>query len=194
VSDRASFMAAIRANPADDLPRLVFADWLDENGETERAELIRVMIKYQHGDKVPWDGRSRYAKKVKPVISRVFPVLFEGEAFDHTGGRLADPHPANVRFFKGFVNDFFGHFSSWVEHADAILAESVGLTVRLLTVPPDCGSNGDLLFLLSQRWPDVAGWDLPKRPNGLYWNAGTYDQPQWQQLVASITDPTSPFA
>ena len=26
------FLAAIKANPADDLPRLVCADWLEENG------------------------------------------------------------------------------------------------------------------------------------------------------------------
>lgn len=40
--DRDSFIAAIIARPDDDLPRLIFADWLDENGETERAEFIRV--------------------------------------------------------------------------------------------------------------------------------------------------------
>lgn len=34
--------AAIRANPDDDLPRLVFADWLDEQGQPERAEYIRL--------------------------------------------------------------------------------------------------------------------------------------------------------
>lgn len=36
------FYAAIRANPDDDLPRLVFADWLDENSQSERAEYIRL--------------------------------------------------------------------------------------------------------------------------------------------------------
>lgn len=33
-----SFMEAIRANPLDDLPRLVSADWLDETGEKEVAD------------------------------------------------------------------------------------------------------------------------------------------------------------
>jgi uncharacterized protein (TIGR02996 family) len=42
MSDREAFVAAVAANPADDLPRLVFADWLDENGDPERAEFIRV--------------------------------------------------------------------------------------------------------------------------------------------------------
>jgi uncharacterized protein (TIGR02996 family) len=41
-ADRAAFLRAIADNPDDDLPRLVFADWLDEHGEPERAEFIRV--------------------------------------------------------------------------------------------------------------------------------------------------------
>lgn len=39
------FLAAIRADKADDLPRLVFADWLEETGEPDnvaRAEFIRL--------------------------------------------------------------------------------------------------------------------------------------------------------
>lgn len=41
-TDRAAFLAAIRDRPGDDLPRLVFADWLEEHGEPDRAEFIRV--------------------------------------------------------------------------------------------------------------------------------------------------------
>lgn len=37
-----AFLAAIKAAPDDDLPRLVAADWLEEHGETDRAEFIRV--------------------------------------------------------------------------------------------------------------------------------------------------------
>jgi uncharacterized protein (TIGR02996 family) len=37
-----AFLQAILEAPTDDLPRLVYADWLDENGEHERAELIRL--------------------------------------------------------------------------------------------------------------------------------------------------------
>jgi uncharacterized protein (TIGR02996 family) len=38
---RQAFLDAIVSAPEDDTPRLVFADWLDENGEPERAEFIR---------------------------------------------------------------------------------------------------------------------------------------------------------
>lgn len=35
-------LQAIRETPDDDTPRLILSDWLDENGEAERAELIRI--------------------------------------------------------------------------------------------------------------------------------------------------------
>ena len=44
MSDRDGFLRAITAAPADDLPRLIYADWLDEHGESERAEFIRLQI------------------------------------------------------------------------------------------------------------------------------------------------------
>ena len=37
-----ALLAAVLAAPDDDLPRLVYADWLEENGQPERAEFIRV--------------------------------------------------------------------------------------------------------------------------------------------------------
>src|SRR5947207_2720423 len=36
------FLAAIAARSDDDLPRLIFADWLDERGDADRAEFIRL--------------------------------------------------------------------------------------------------------------------------------------------------------
>src|SRR5690349_12889724 len=44
MSDRDALLAAIRQAPRDDAPRLVFADWLDEHGEADRAEFIRLQI------------------------------------------------------------------------------------------------------------------------------------------------------
>jgi uncharacterized protein (TIGR02996 family) len=38
----AAFMSAMAADPDNNLPRLVFADWLEENGDADRAEFIRL--------------------------------------------------------------------------------------------------------------------------------------------------------
>jgi uncharacterized protein (TIGR02996 family) len=37
-----AFFDRIRDEPADDAPRLMYADWLDENGQPERAEFVRL--------------------------------------------------------------------------------------------------------------------------------------------------------
>lgn len=42
MSDRDALLLAIAADPAEDTHRLVFADWLEENGEPARAEFVRV--------------------------------------------------------------------------------------------------------------------------------------------------------
>ena len=42
--DEIAFLRTILEQPDDDAPRLVFADWLEEHGETPRAEFIRVQV------------------------------------------------------------------------------------------------------------------------------------------------------
>ena len=41
-SDEQSLLSAVLDKPADDTPRLLYADWLEEQGHGERAEFIRV--------------------------------------------------------------------------------------------------------------------------------------------------------
>lgn len=48
LDQREAFLLAIFANPDDDLPRLVFADWLEERGEGEAAHRIRVECERKH--------------------------------------------------------------------------------------------------------------------------------------------------
>lgn len=56
MDDRAALYAAILAHPDEDTPRLVFADWLEENGEEKYAAFIRKQIELA---KVPkWDAAS----------------------------------------------------------------------------------------------------------------------------------------
>ncbi len=43
-----AFLQAIRERPEDDTSRLIYADWLDDNGDPARAELIRVQCEKAH--------------------------------------------------------------------------------------------------------------------------------------------------
>jgi uncharacterized protein (TIGR02996 family) len=54
--DRAKgFLQHITAEPDDDTPRLIYADWLEEHGDADRAEFIRVQIERTSLPK--WDAR-----------------------------------------------------------------------------------------------------------------------------------------
>jgi uncharacterized protein (TIGR02996 family) len=44
MTERDALLRAVCENSDDDLPRLVFADWLDEHDEPERAEFIRCAV------------------------------------------------------------------------------------------------------------------------------------------------------
>jgi uncharacterized protein (TIGR02996 family) len=46
MSDEAAFLEALKANPADDTTRLVYADWLDEHGESAKAEYLRMVFEF----------------------------------------------------------------------------------------------------------------------------------------------------
>lgn len=55
MTDHQPFLDAICASPGDDAPRLIFADWLEEHGECERAEFIRIQLELaNHPRQVEW--------------------------------------------------------------------------------------------------------------------------------------------
>ncbi len=65
----AALYKAVLADPDDDLPRLVYADRLDELGETARAEFIRLQI--HAANTKPWDeGHSDALVKSKVLLDR----------------------------------------------------------------------------------------------------------------------------
>jgi uncharacterized protein (TIGR02996 family) len=58
--DERGLLEAVRAEPEDDAPRLVYADWLEEHGQDERAELIRVQVALERdGPSEPLLARER---------------------------------------------------------------------------------------------------------------------------------------
>jgi uncharacterized protein (TIGR02996 family) len=77
-ADGAGILADILAHPGDDTPRLVYADWLEESGEGERAEFIRAQIELAACPEP--DGRCRCGKPACrwcPIQWRVARLLLE---------------------------------------------------------------------------------------------------------------------
>jgi uncharacterized protein (TIGR02996 family) len=62
------FLQAIIANPDDDTPRLIYADWLDDHGDSARAEFIRMQIELAHLPET--DPRSEALAKRAGVIEK----------------------------------------------------------------------------------------------------------------------------
>jgi uncharacterized protein (TIGR02996 family) len=92
MTDAAALLAAVRQAPADDAPRLVYADWLDEHGQPERAEFIRVQCELARHD--------------SPALRRREAELLAAH-HDAFAGPLAAPH-LRFRFRRGFIARF-GH-------------------------------------------------------------------------------------
>src|SRR5262245_47579116 len=70
MTDHDALLRAICEYPRDDLPRLVYADWLDEHGEPERAAFIRTDIAADRLD--PFDPvRLRWELIEKPRLAEV---------------------------------------------------------------------------------------------------------------------------
>jgi uncharacterized protein (TIGR02996 family) len=64
MNDRDALLNAIAEHPEEDVPRLMYADWLEENGEPERADFVRNQVEL---GRVGIDDPARRALVVKNV-------------------------------------------------------------------------------------------------------------------------------
>lgn len=76
MNDRDAFIAAIRAHPDEDTPRLAFADWLQENGDEERGAFVRAQVQLGWVDPgvefwSRWDESARRWRAELPVYDGV---------------------------------------------------------------------------------------------------------------------------
>lgn len=69
MTDRDALLRAIIEAPDDDAPRLVYADWLDENGDPARAEFIRVQCD-MHGMPNPDDRWNQLLRRSEALLHR----------------------------------------------------------------------------------------------------------------------------
>ena len=76
MSDEAAFLRAICEHPDEDTPRLVFADWLDEQGDDANAawaELIRVQVPLARG---PGAEREKLVARERELLPTVVNTWF----------------------------------------------------------------------------------------------------------------------
>lgn len=115
MTERESFISAMRDKPAEDTPRLVFADWLQERGEEDRAELIRVQVararlnprpvlRVFRGFRTAWAGPVREfgGEFVRPPGLRVTPGL----TFDAVSGDFVPGAPLKTKAVGCVIEQF----------------------------------------------------------------------------------------
>jgi uncharacterized protein (TIGR02996 family) len=87
----AALLAAVADAPDDDTPRLILADWLEEHGESARAEFIRVQCKIAHLSPVD--------RRCEKLTEREAELLLAHE----DTWRGVPPPMWSVRFERGFL-------------------------------------------------------------------------------------------
>jgi uncharacterized protein (TIGR02996 family) len=71
-----AFLATILERPDDDGPRMVYADWLEENGRTEQAEFIRLQLAGQDPDRTMHLAREHGTRWAGPIAKHVYSFGF----------------------------------------------------------------------------------------------------------------------
>ena len=204
-----AFVAQMREHPDDDVVRLAAADWLDERGEADRAEFVRVQVEcvriavaiangtessdYPHRAKLHKRGWALLKDHVGNWFGsewRAYPDSIVGLLrVNHEDGRQYD-------LDRGFVESVTCPAAAWLRHGDAVLAAHPVTRVTLTDTPPEfnpCyGGNvgvwGTLQrysqadrFFVTDRWPGVE-FELPPGPQMYARTGGTFRNPVWTPL------------
>lgn len=180
-----AFLHAIHASPADDLPRLVYADWLEENGDASRAEFIRVQCELATIDTID-PQRAALEDREHELLN------------EHENRWLGDSRPdmTEWEFARGFVQsltaDPFGVSDAFLHEHTA----EIGTLREMISLPPDSRWSNRLthadcsgwLYTVDQLYGHFSsGWPRLKSLNlllvdgfsriaDLFWNSPIRDQ------------------
>jgi uncharacterized protein (TIGR02996 family) len=99
MNEAEALLQAIAENPDEDTPRLVYADWLDEHGQPERAEFIRVQIEIASQDDDKTDEAKRLGHRENALL----------EAHRKEWTAHLEPFNGDVQFARGFPEFVHAH-------------------------------------------------------------------------------------
>lgn len=120
MSDGSALLRAILEDPDDDAPRLIYADWLDENGDPARAAFIRAQIKLA---RLPQDDphRDRLVQTERTLWK-----------LNRDAWKAWVPKWARVdRFHRGFLEDIRCDAEDFIAHSDEIRSRTPLIGARL---------------------------------------------------------------
>lgn len=162
---RAAFLASIIETPGDDVPRLIYADWLEDHGEELRAEFIRVQVELQkpfrngpgavercremvareheimsmaRGDTPIW---ADWAGPAARCLSSVLGFAGRDECLLLRRGLVAEGDEC-LLFRRGFVAEVHCPLAAWLEHGPEVVRAHPVEVIHLTDREPDRFARG----------------------------------------------------
>jgi len=144
VNEQSALLQAICASPQDDLPRLVYADWLDDHGEPDRAEFIRTQVELARRDVMEkceypstrcnvnslqqWTHASNcplgiLRRREKELLDKWGAFAYSPGGFDWCENCTDLSHvrgTVGVFFSRGFVSRVTCDAETWLRYADSL--------------------------------------------------------------------------
>lgn len=71
MTDEAAFLRTICAHPVDDGPRLVYADWLEEQGRCKESEHIRNVLADKFKPENKWRDSTKFSDLLGKTIAGI---------------------------------------------------------------------------------------------------------------------------
>jgi uncharacterized protein (TIGR02996 family) len=121
--ERQPFLRRIIENPDDDAPRLVYADWLDEHDDPDRARLIRDMFR----SSPPYRVHALF-----PDLPRSFRIAWADGPYVGPCPRW----PAGAILRKGFVEEVSVTMRQWMRFGPALALQHPVRHVHLIHRDP----------------------------------------------------------
>jgi uncharacterized protein (TIGR02996 family) len=140
------FLRDIIEHPADDAPRLIYADWLEEHGDPDRAEFVRVQCELARSEMKPctcfpsrWPGqtyvcqRCTLRRRERELLTASYALDWGPDralwdaGFDRAimtyweSGESLPPGYAGTLFRRGFVAEVTLSCKAWLEHGPALV-------------------------------------------------------------------------
>ena len=159
-----AFLADIAVQPQDDAPRLIFADWLEEHEQGERAEFIRVQCELAtYPQEVEWlqqmpveqwsgdEETGKLLRRLDPLVRYEREMLIDGRlAFAALRDFLAK-HGQDVSIClkcrRGFISSITLSCNIFLQHAADII-QAVPMLEEVRLSDKEVGHS----YLNDQRW------------------------------------------
>jgi uncharacterized protein (TIGR02996 family) len=141
--DREAFFAAIRERPNDDAPRLVYADWLDEQGDSAHAELIRVQCEI---DRLAADTPQLAELKTREqeLLAQKF-----GDCFEPKLNKAECP---DIQIKRGFISELCCSYRYYLANEELWVRSAPNLRMSFTgSVASQGGKSNPKLAKISER-------------------------------------------